>query len=219
MKEFKKGQTCFAASEDGSAKAIVWEGRNFEQALVRQGRLFHTATEAKARAEELLHERDMKDAASKGFRGGQNYYSVVPRMSKPTTYVPVESTWYHDPIDVRRLRQGIAFRTWEDAEEKAEELNRTDKSEPRYPRKQLVWNEARTKKKERMVLGKLAGYYMTVEDFGETLMAATSEGSTKVRFYRNAEDLPETLEDYLAEIELPEGAAEKIVELAKKIKL
>lgn len=170
MKEFKKGQTCFAAREDGGIAVIICKGGAIDNILGQEGILFHTATEAKARAEELLRARVQHNAASK------------------------------------------------EAEAKARELNNTDK---RYPKKMLVWDSDSDTygKLERTVLGTLRGRYMTVENFGETLRAAGNAQATTVSFYRHAEDIPETLEDYLSEIELPKGAAEKIVELAKKMKL
>ena len=154
MKEFKKGQTYFAARKDGSVTVTVWGGSSYDRFRVRHGLAFHTRAEAEA---------------------------------------------------------------------KAEELTRPDKIAPVYPKKMLVWDTdfdpGPYGKLERTVLGTLRGRYITVEHFGTVLEAAGRAGAATVSFYCHAEDIPETLEDYLAEIELPEGAAEKIVELAKKMKL
>jgi hypothetical protein len=161
----------------------------------------------------------------KEFKKGQTYFIAYEDGSVGT------SVWDGGIIDAILVQRGCAFHTWGDAEARAEELNRTskeaeelnlaDKAEPKYPKKMLVWDSDSDPygKLERTVLGTLRGRYMTVEDFGTVLEAAGSAGAATVSFYRHAEDIPETLEDYLAEIELPEGAAEKIVELAKKMKL
>ena len=148
-----------------------------------------------------------KQIEMKEFRKGQTYFATRRDGSME------KLVWSGDTMDRFRVRQGIAFHT--EAEAKAEELKRPDK---RYPKKMLVWDSDLTNKIERTVLGTLAGKYMTAEDFGAALEAARDISSTTVIFYRHAEDIPETLEDYLNELVLDQATTDKIIELAKKMK-
>ena len=154
----------------------------------------------------------------KEFKKGQTYFVPVPTHRS----LYARRQWTGTATDKLYEARGLARLTAESAVDMAKAMIRhvSGNHQPVYPKKMLVWDSDSDPygKLERTVLGTLRGRYITVEHFGTVLEAAGRAGAATVSFYCHAEDIPETLEDYLSELDLDQDTTDKIIELAKKMK-